>query len=123
MNYCKACGKTMRKTVLHCPHCGAAPRVVKIVALDTYSHWPIWTSITGLMFGLLLLVSMLAPDAWNREQAKGKAVFAIAALVSGSLNLAKHHRGSGMAVAPLVLGVIGLSLAIDSPNEATTFGL
>lgn len=116
MNYCKACGKTVRETVLHCPHCGAVPHVVKLDALETYSHWPIWTSITGLVFGVLPLVSMLAPEAWTREQTTGAAMFAIAALVFGSLSLTKHHRGRCMAVAALVLGVIGLLLAIGSQN-------
>ena len=116
MNYCKACGKTVHETAISCPHCGAVEHPTKPAVLTTHGNEPIWTSITGLVFGVFPSVSMLAAEAWNREQAIGEGIFAIAAMVFGGISLAKHHRGRGVAIAALVLGVIGLLFAIGPQN-------
>ena len=116
MNDCKACGKTVHETAISCPHCGAVEQSAKPAVLTTHGNGPIWISVTGLVFGVFPSISMLAPEAWTREQAMGEAIFAIAALVFGSISLAKHHRGRGMAVAALVLGVIGLLFVVGSQN-------
>ena len=116
MNYCKACGKTVHETAPCCTHCGLVQYGVTPSALATHSHGPIWTSINGMVFGVLALVSILAPEESNREQANGEAMFAIAAAVFSSFSFPKHRRGRGIAIAALVLGVIGLLLAIGSQN-------
>lgn len=114
MNFCKACGKTVHETATNCPHCGAVQTPLKPAVLTTHGHGPIWTSITGMACGILPVLSALAPKAWTKEETSGAFLFATVALVLGGISIAKHHRGRGMAIAALVLGVIGLLLAIDS---------
>ena len=43
-------------------------------------------------------------------------MFAITAMIFAGISLAKHHRGRSMAIAALVLGVIGLLVAIGSKS-------
>lgn len=116
MNFCKACGKTVHETATSCPHCGAVQHPAKPAALTTHGQGPIWTSITGLACGILPVLSAFAPKDWGKEEALGAAMFATVALVLGGISVAKHHRGRGMAIAALVLGVIGLLLAIGSQS-------
>lgn len=114
MNFCKACGKNVHETASSCPHCGAVQIPLIPKALSTSSSGPIWTSITALVLGTLPILSMFAPAEWTPEQAIGAAMFATGALVFGGISVAKHHRGRGMAIAALVMGVIGLLAAISA---------
>ena len=114
MNYCKACGKTVHETAANCPHCGAVQYTIKPAALSTHSQGPIWTSITGLTCGLFPIMAAMSEKDWSKEEAGGAVLFATIASVLGGLSIAKHHRGRGMAIAALVLGVIGFLLAVGS---------
>ena len=116
MNYCRACGKTVHETAASCPHCGAVRRVIKPAVLTTHGNGPIWTSITGMVFGILPVVASFQPKDWNKDEAVGLGLFAVVALVFGSISLAHRHRGRGIAIAAVVLGAIGLMAAIGSQN-------
>lgn len=116
MNYCRACGKTVHETAASCPHCGAVQRAVTPVMLTTHGREPIWTSITGMVFGILPMVALLEPKDWNRDEAVGLGLFAVIALVFGGISLTQRHRSRGMAIAAVVLGAIGLLAAIGSQN-------
>lgn len=114
MNYCKACGKTVHETAASCPHCGAVQRATRPSVLTTQSHKPIWTSITGIAFGILPVVAAFQPKDWTKDEAAGLGLFAVVALVFGGIGLAQRHRGQAMATAAVVLGAVGLLLAVIS---------
>ena len=114
MNFCRACGKTVHETAANCPHCGAVQQAVKLTAMNPHEPAPIWTSITGLVLGIMAVLSALQFENWNKSQVLGVAVFAIAALVLGCVSLTKHHRGKGMAIAAVMLGGISLLAALGS---------
>ena len=116
MNFCKACGKTVHETAANCPHCGAVQTPLKPAMLTTHGQGPIWTSITGMVCGIVPVMSSFDAADWDKEKALGAVLFAVIALVLGGISVAKHHRGRGMAIAALVMGVVGLLLAIGSQN-------
>lgn len=114
MNYCKACGKTIHETAPNCPHCGAVQHAIKAAVLTTNGLGPVWTSITGMVFGLLPIVALFDPNELNKDEAAGLGLFAVVALVLGGISLVRRHRGKGMAIAAVALGAIGLLAVIGS---------
>ena len=72
----------------------------------------LWLPVPALICGLIPVISLFDPDAWDRDQILGAGLFSVAALVLGGLGLARQLRGRGMSIAGLVLGGIGLLGAI-----------
>lgn len=67
-----------------------------------------------MVFSIIPIVASFDPNDWNKNEAAGAGLFAIVALVLGGISLIHRHRGRGMAIAAVALGVIGLLAAIGS---------
>ena len=90
--------------------------LLKPTALTTHSHGQIWTSITGLVFGILPMLALVERQNWNKDEAAVLTLFAITSLVFGGISLSQHLRGRGMAIAATALGFVGLLAAIGSQS-------
>jgi hypothetical protein len=57
---------------------------------------------------LIVVVALFDTDHWEMDQVIGSIGFAVVAIVAGGISLATQKRGSGMAIAGLILGILGL---------------
>ena len=114
MKYCKACGKPLHETAAHCPHCGAVQNAAPPAVPTPTTHAPGLTgmAVVGLVLGVFPMISLFSTPIWTRSHTVGSAVFAIAALVLGCISTAKPHSARGVGIAAVVVGVLGLLIAL-----------
>ena len=63
---------------------------------------------------VLGILAMPADEVLTSDEREGLIVLSILAIVFASVALGKHHRGRGMAIAGLVLGILVLLFAIGA---------
>ncbi|MFC4621050.1 hypothetical protein ACFO3A_02310 [Comamonas nitrativorans] len=112
MSFCRGCGTTLHETAPTCPHCGA-PQNLPAATASTNA---LWLPITGLIIGILALLAAIglteADD--DLDVYIGTLMFAGIAIALGAVGTFHHTTGRGMSIAGLVLGILGLLLALAS---------
>ncbi|MBF5007231.1 DUF4190 domain-containing protein [Diaphorobacter caeni] len=115
MSFCRGCGHQIHETAQSCPQCGAVNAALATRKSTTEDQGgSLWLPIPSLVCGLVVVVALFDPDDWDMDQVIGAIGFAVAAIVLGGISLAKQKRGSGMAIAGLILGILGLLGALGS---------
>lgn len=115
MSFCRGCGHQIHETAESCPQCGAVnASLTTRKATSADQEGTLWLPIPSLVCGLIVVVALFDPDDWEMDQVIGGIVFAVTAIVLGGISLAKQKRGLGMAIAGLILGILGLLGALGS---------
>lgn len=115
MSFCRGCGHQIHETAESCPQCGAVNATLAMhKASGSDQAGTLWLPIPSLVCGVIVVAALFDPHDWDMDQLIGSIGFAIAAIVLGAVSLAKQKRGSGMAIAGLILGVLGLLGALGS---------
>ncbi len=109
MIHCRGCGQTIHETATACPHCGATQTPPAPAAAGS-----LWLPVPAFVCALLAVLGLAGADHPDRELALGGGLFATVAIVLAGLSLARQPRGRGLAIAAMVLGVIGLLAAIGT---------
>jgi hypothetical protein len=113
MIFCTACGKELHETAPMCPHCGnpqkagAGTNTMKVDA----KVGPLWAAITSPVLGAWCVLAEISGDIGTTS---GCAMLAIAGLVLGIVSLNISKRGKGIAIAGIVISVIGLLGCVPS---------
>ncbi len=112
MSFCRGCGTTLHETAPTCPHCGAPQHL----PTPTSATGPLWLPISALIVGILALLSAigLAEADDDLDVYIGTLMFAGIAIALGAVGTFHHTTGRGMSIAGLVLGILGLLLALAS---------
>lgn len=111
MSFCRGCGHQIHETAQSCPQCGA------VTAHSTLAHaqgGSLWLPVPSLVCGVIVALALFDPSDWDQDQVIGCALIAVVAIVLGGISLTKQKKGAGMAIAGLILGVVGLLGAIGS---------
>jgi len=112
MSFCRGCGTTLHETAPTCPHCGA-PQHLPPPAPATGA---LWLPISALIVGILALLAAIGLEEidYDLETYIGTLMFAGIAITLGAVGTFHHPTGRGMSIAGLVLGILGLLLALAS---------
>ena len=100
---CRSCQSTLPSGVGPIPN----PR-------QHHSHRPIWASITSMVLGIVAWVEPVTGDVLTPEERAGFLVLSVLGIVFAGIALNNKHRGQGMAIAGLVLGILVLGFAIGA---------
>lgn len=112
MSYCRGCGQHIHETAISCPKCGALQSQHSSDNAKALADGSLWLPVPALVCGLIAVLALLSPEAPDKDQILGIFLFAGVAVVLGSISLSRQKRGKGMAIAGVVLGVIGALAAI-----------
>ena len=114
MIFCTGCGKQLHETAPACPHCGKPQHVAAPAYSVTADAGPLWAAIISLVLGILCVLAGFddADAAWDDETIAGLAMFSIVGLVLGIVSLNISKRGKGMAIAGIVMAVLGMLLCL-----------
>lgn len=116
MIFCTGCGKELHETAPMCPHCGK-PQKASAAAHPTQADakvGPLWAAITSLVLGVLCVLAQISDAGTDSDTTAGCALFAIVGLVLGIISLNISKRGKGMAIAGIVMAVVGLCLCLSN---------
>ena len=115
MSFCRGCGHQIHETAESCPQCGAVnASLATRKAASADQEGTLWLPIPSLVCGLIVVVALFDQDDWEMDQVIGGIGFAVTAIVLGGISLAKQKRGLGIAIAGLILGILGLLGALGS---------
>lgn len=115
MSFCRGCGHQIHETAQSCPQCGAVnASLATRKAINENQGGTLWLPVPSLICGLIVVAALFDPDDWEMDQVIGGIGVAITAIVLGGISLARQKRGSGMAIAGLILGILGLLGALGS---------
>ena len=112
MIHCRGCGQLIHETASTCPHCGAVqtpPTPSAAAATGT-----LWLPVPAFISSLVAVLAFAGEDHPGRDLAAGIGLFAGVAIVLSGVALARQLRGRGLAIAAMVLGVIGALAALGS---------
>ena len=115
MSFCRGCGHQIHETAESCPQCGAAnASLATRKAASADQEGTLWLPIPSLFCGLIVVLALFDPEDWETDQVIGGIGLAVTAIVLGGISLAKQKRGLGIAIAGLILGILGLLGALGS---------
>ena len=108
---CPFCQEEIMATAIKCKHCRSM-----LVPVQEAEEIPKNESnaipITSMVLGILAVLAASGNSEWNDDNVLGLAMLSIPALVLGIICVAKQKRGKGMAISGIVLGSIGLLIAL-----------
>lgn len=110
MIHCRGCGHPIHETAPSCPHCGAT----QMPASAASPEGTLWLPLPALICALLAVLGFAGAEHPDLELATGVGLFAGVAVVLSGIALARQRRGRGLAIAAMVLGVIGALAALGS---------
>lgn len=105
MIFCRGCGKQIHETAPTCPNCGSTLQALTITS-GTIKNSPIWMSITSMVFGIVVALTLFDDSGWDKDTILGVGIFACVGLVFGVISLNKKMAGRGMAITGVVLSSI-----------------
>ncbi len=107
MIHCRGCGQPIHETAPSCPHCGA----LQAAPVPVETSGTLWLPVPAFVCGLLAVVGQFDDQQPARELALGAVLFSGIAIALATAALARQKRARGLAIAAVVLGVIGLLVA------------
>ena len=67
---------------------------------------PIWASVTSMVLGIVAMLD-IPEGALSQDEKVGLLLLSVVGIVFAAIALHQRHRGRGMAIAGLVLGILG----------------
>ena len=114
MSFCRGCGTSLHETAPTCPHCGAPQHLPTATAAA--ASGTLWIPIPALILGILALLAAIGLEEadFDLDTYLGTLMFAGIAIVLGAVGTFQQTQGRGMSIAALVLGILGLLIALAS---------
>lgn len=108
---CMGCGQEPHDAAPACTRCGE-PRLGAAMAYPVdpgVKENPLRNAaITSLVLGVLCVLALFDGSEWHDEATAGMALFSVVGLALGIISLRISRQSRGMAVAGIVVSVIGL---------------
>lgn len=92
----------------------ASPEATIVDGTDAQATLPIWTSITSMVLGILITLAYLADESeyFTYSELFVWLLISVVAITLAGVSINKKHRGKGMAIAGLVMGILGALLSL-----------
>ncbi len=110
MIFCRYCGKQIHESAPSCPQCGGV--LHPQLAASTADGGQIWLGITSLFLGIICTLILFDDEPMDKDTTTGFVMFAVIAIVCGSVSIKNHFAGRRMAIAGIVLSSISLLVMI-----------
>lgn len=111
MVFCRGCSKEIHETAPTCPHCGSTQNTRPTLVTSTGNE-ALSMSIISLILGIFCTLTLLDDSQWDGDTILGLAIFSLIGLFLGSLSIANHNSGKGMAVTGIILSSLSLLAAV-----------